>query len=229
MFRTARQVFDRLRAPFYGRRDRRRQIRRDLGYSAAALFAAACAGVAHGQPPSSPFHADHPQSTEPPGFDHSSSRPKWIAEVRAQRRALSESRQQYHDALFQAHNETLAAQTKRHEEQRRRVLEHLAERRRAHLDTTGTPFPSPATPTPPPPNFNQPWLGGPWAEREPASQRPIRMPGNPTEEPDDQQALTDRQHRTAQVDPPRNEQDTPNSQPSYRPSGWDNRWYYRGW
>lgn len=51
----------------------------------------------------------------------------WIEEVRAQRQALAERRHDYHKARRRAHEETLNANHRRHEQQRQRIIEHFTE------------------------------------------------------------------------------------------------------
>jgi hypothetical protein len=125
--------------------------------------------------------------------------PRWLKEVRAQRRALQEQRRAAHQARHDAIDPIGAAKREERQEQlqrrRQEVREFIEYERRLYLN----------------------W--GPWIT--PLVPRP---PSHPGADPIAEGSIGTRDDEAAAREPK-----AADGAPPAPPSDWDNRWYFHGW
>lgn len=143
--------------------------------------------------PGEPIHRDPFSARSQPAV------PRWLKEVRAQRRALQEQRRAAHQARHDAIDPIGAAKREERQEQvqrrRREVRDFIEHERRLYLN----------------------W--GPWVT--PLVPRPPSLPGV---DPIAEGSIGSRNADDVGHDP-----ETRDGTKPLPPSDWDNRWYFHGW
>jgi len=135
----------------------------------------------------------------------SGSLPRWLEEVRAQRRALQRQRRAQHEARQRAIDPIGAAQREAREQEfyrhRQEMMQQMEQDRRLFL------------------NF------GPWAS--PLVGLPPTQPAQPAQQPPQQPQP--KSAATQSGAPPPGDVDSAQDTYGYELPDWDNGWYFRGW